>query len=155
MEALSIPDLFGETSALAEPLMQNTGATLAVRIEEGVPGLHVDRHRAQTALFNLIQNALEVMPEGGGIVLSARFAPEKNAVAISVRDEGPGIPAELHQKIFEPFFSTHADEGLRGLGLSIVQDIVKMHGGEIELKSGPGKGTEVILYFPVVEKPSA
>lgn len=74
---------------------------------------------------------------------------------MSVRDDGPGIPPELHEKIFEPFFSTHADEGLRGLGLAIVQDIVKMHGGEIELKSRPGEGTEVILYFSVVEKPSA
>jgi signal transduction histidine kinase len=155
MEALSIQNLFGETSALVEPLIQNTGVSLTVRIEEGVPGLYVDRHRTQTALFNLIQNALEVMPEGGGIVLSAYPVPEKNAVAMSVRDEGPGIPRELQEKVFEPFFSTHADEGLRGLGLAIVQDIVKMHGGEIELKSRPGEGTEFILYFPIVEKPSA
>lgn len=155
VEALSVQDLFGETSALVEPLIQNTGVTLTVKIEEGVSMLYLDRHRAQTALFNLIQNALEVMPKGGSIVLSAWPSPERSAVAMSVRDDGPGIPPELHEKIFEPFFSTHADEGLRGLGLAIVQDIVKMHGGEIELKSRPGEGTEVILYFSVVEKPSA
>ncbi|NPU82887.1 MAG: hypothetical protein HPY65_00235 [Syntrophaceae bacterium] len=154
VEALSVQDLFGETSALVEPLIQSTGVSLTVRIEDGVPALYLDRHRTQTALFNLIQNALEVMPDGGGIVLSARFVPVRNAVAMSVRDGGPGIPPELHEKVFEPFFSTHAEEGLRGLGLAIVQDIVKMHGGEIELKSRPGEGTEVILYFPVVDKPS-
>jgi signal transduction histidine kinase len=155
LEALSVPDLFGETSALVEPLIQKTGVSLTVRIAEGTPSLYVDRYRAQTALFNLIQNALEVMPQGGPITLSARFAPERNAVALSVRDGGAGIPPELQGKVFEPFFSTHAEEGMRGLGLAIVQDIVKMHGGEIELNSRPGEGTEIVLYFPVVEKPAA
>jgi signal transduction histidine kinase len=54
------------------------------------------------------------------------------------------------QRVCEPFFSTHTDEGLRGLGLAIVQDIVKIHGGQIEIKSNPLEGTQVILYFPVV-----
>jgi signal transduction histidine kinase len=152
VEGLTVQDLFGETSALVEPLLQNTGVSLTVTVAEGTPGLYVDRYRTQTALFNLIQNALEVMTEGGRIDLTARPAPERNAVAISVRDNGPGIPPELADKVFEPFFSTRAEEGLRGLGLAIVQDIVKMHGGEIELVSRHGEGTEVILYFPVVEK---
>jgi signal transduction histidine kinase len=152
VEGLTVQDLFGETSALVEPLLQNTGVSLTVTVAEGTPALYVDRYRTQTALFNLIQNALEVMTEGGRIDLTARPAPERNAVAISVRDNGPGIPPELADKVFEPFFSTRAEEGLRGLGLAIVQDIVKMHGGEIELVSRHGEGTEVILYFPVVEK---
>jgi len=154
-EALSVQDLFGETSALVEPLIQKTGVSLTVKIEEGMPSLYVDRYRTQTALFNLIQNALEVMPGGGHIHLSACSVPERNAAALSVRDEGPGIPPELREKVFEPFFSTHAEEGLRGLGLAIVQDIVRMHGGELELQSRPGEGTQVILYFPVVEKAAA
>jgi signal transduction histidine kinase len=75
-------------------------------------------------------------------------------VAITVQDDGPGIPPELLTRVCEPFFSTHTDEGLRGLGLAIVQDIVKMHGGKFEIKSQSDKGTQVILYFPVIETPA-
>jgi signal transduction histidine kinase len=72
-------------------------------------------------------------------------------VAITVRDNGPGIPPELLARVCEPFFSTHMDEGLRGLGLAIVQDIVKIHGGKIEMQSSPDEGTQIVLYFPIVE----
>jgi signal transduction histidine kinase len=54
-------------------------------------------------------------------------------------------------RVCEPFFSTHTDEGLRGLGLAIVQDIVKIHGGKIEMKSSSQEGTQIVLYFPIVE----
>jgi signal transduction histidine kinase len=76
-------------------------------------------------------------------------------VAIIIQDNGPGIPPEMLARVCEPFFSTHKDEGLRGLGLAIVQDIVKVHGGKIEIKSSPGEGTEVILYFPIIDKTSS
>ena len=66
-------------------------------------------------------------------------------------DNGPGIPPELLARVCEPFFSTHRDEGLRGLGLAIVQDIVKIHGGRIEMKSSPYDGTQIVLYFPIVQ----
>ena len=55
------------------------------------------------------------------------------------------------ERVYEPFFSTHRDEGIRGLGLSIVQDIVKAHGGQIEIKSQPNEGSEIMLYFPLMD----
>jgi signal transduction histidine kinase len=58
---------------------------------------------------------------------------------------------ELLARVGEPFFSTHTDEGLRGLGLAIVQDIVKSHGGRFEMTSTPKEGTTVILYFQMAE----
>jgi two-component system NtrC family sensor kinase len=91
------------------------------------------------------------MSGGGKISVTARAVPQDNAVAIAVQDNGPGIPPELLARVCEPFFSTHTDEGLRGLGLAIVQDIVKVHGGKIEMKSDPSEGTQIILYFPIVE----
>jgi signal transduction histidine kinase len=123
-------------------------------VDEHVPLLYVDRYRVQTALFNLTQNALEAMPDGGSITVAAYAAPEHHAIAITVQDNGPGIPSDLMQRVCEPFFSTHTDEGLRGLGLAIVQDIVKVHGGRIEIKSSPNEGTQVILYFPVADSAS-
>jgi signal transduction histidine kinase len=150
-EALSVHDLFNETVPLIEPLMQQSGVELTVKEEFNIPALYVDRYRLQTALFNLVQNAAEAMPEGGEIVVSAFAEQDHHTVAISIKDNGPGIPAELMEKVCEPFFSTHTDEGLRGLGLAIVQDIMKIHSGRIDIKSQPGEGTEIILYFPVVE----
>jgi signal transduction histidine kinase len=91
------------------------------------------------------------MSGGGKISITARAVPQNNAVAITVQDNGPGIPPELLARVCEPFFSTHTDEGLRGLGLAIVQDIVKIHGGKIEIKSNPYEGTQIVLFFPIVE----
>ena len=150
-EAVTVPDLLNETLPLIEPLMQKSGIQLMVNVEENIPILHVDRYRVQTALFNLIQNALEAMPGGGRISVTASAMPQNHTVAITVEDNGPGIHPEVLERVCEPFFSTHTDEGLRGLGLSIVQDIVKIHGGRIEINSRPDEGTKIILYFPIIE----
>ncbi|MGZ6292012.1 MAG: ATP-binding protein [Syntrophales bacterium] len=150
-EAVSVPDLLNETLPLVEPLMQKSGIQLSVDMDEDIPILFVDRYRVQTAMFNLIQNALEAMSEGGKISITAKAVPQNNAVAITVHDNGPGIPPELLARVCEPFFSTHTDEGLRGLGLAIVQDIVKIHGGKIEMQSSSDEGTHIVLYFPIVE----
>ena len=61
---------------------------------------------------------------------------------------GKGILPDLKERIWEPFFSTHQEEDIRGLGPAIVQDIVKMHGGRMEIQSAPGEGTKVVLCFP-------
>ena len=150
-EALSIPDLFSETFSLVEHQLQRAHIHVSVSVEENIPPLYADRDRVQTALFNLIQNAQEAMPEGGKITISAYQAPSLHSIALSVRDTGFGISPELMDKVCEPFFSTHKDEGLRGLGLSIVQDIVKIHGGQIEMKSSPDEGSKIILYFPLAD----
>ena len=150
-ELIAIPELFSETLSLVDPQLQRADIKVSVETEANMPLFYADRERVQTALFNLIQNSLEAMPAGGVVIVSAFSVPQRHAVAISIRDTGFGISPELMERVCEPFFSTHADEGMRGLGLSIVQDIVKIHGGEIEIKSQPDDGSEVILYFPLVE----
>ena len=154
-EPVTVPDLLNETLPLVEPLMQKSDIKLIVNVDENIPILHVDRYRVQTALFNLIQNAMDAMSGGGEIIITASALPQNHSVAIIVQDNGPGIPPELLERVFEPFFSTHTDEGLRGLGLAIVQDIVKIHGGKIEIKSRPEEGTQIILYFPIIETVSS
>jgi two-component system NtrC family sensor kinase len=150
-EAVKIMDLLNETLSLVDPLMRKAGIELDVRLETQIPQINADRSRVQTALFNLIQNAMEAMPEGGRITISAHEDPKRHEVALSVRDTGSGIPPELMERICEPFFSTHQEEGLRGLGLAIVQDIVKIHGGRIAIDSKQGEGTEIVLVFPAVD----
>jgi signal transduction histidine kinase len=154
-ETLSVQDLFNETLPLVEPLMLKSGVALHAHEEAGVPEIYADRYRLQTALLNLLQNAADAMPDGGEITVSTFSDSTENVVGIRVRDSGPGIPPELMSKICEPFFSTRSDEGMRGLGLAIVQDIMKIHGGRIDIRSGPGEGAEVTLYFPMITTPDA
>ena len=154
-ETLTVEDLLNETLPLVEPILQKAGIQLGVSVEDALPELYVDRSRVQTALLNLIQNATEAMEASGGqIRVSVSKDTLREAIAIAVRDDGPGIPPELMERICEPFFSTHGDEGLRGLGLAIVKDITKIHSGDIEIKSDPGKGTVITLYFPMYDATS-
>ena len=154
-EIISIPELLNETLSLIEPQLQGPDIKVTLDMEANIPPLYADRDRIQTALFNLIQNGLEAMPGGGTITVSAFTVPQRQAIALSVRDTGFGISPEIMEKVCEPFFSTHKDEGMRGLGLAIVQDIVKTHGGQIEIKSTPDAGSEIILYFPLVDAKTA
>lgn len=149
-EETSVTELLNETLTLVEPLIQKAGIQMMVEVDKNTPPLYVDFFRVQTALFNLIQNALEAMPEGGKIRVAASVVSDHQAVAITVQDDGPGIPSDMIQQVCEPFFSTRSDEGLKGLGLAIVHDILKIHGGRVEIKSQPSEGTRIILYFPII-----
>ena len=148
-EILTVNQILSETLPLIEPFMQRSKVKLIVSIEEGIKSLYVDRYRIQTALMNIIQNAMEAMPQGGEITVSARTILSDGFVAITISDTGPGMTSDVIEKVCEPFFSTKLDEGLRGLGLAIVRDIVKTHGGKMEIKSSPDAGTSIILYLPV------
>jgi len=131
--------------------MQKARIELHIRLDEQIPQIKADRHRVQTALFNLIQNAIEAMPEGGRITVSAYTDANRREVFLVVQDTGKGIPPELMERICEPFFSTHQEEGMRGLGLAIVQDIVKIHGGRIDIESKASEGTKIVMTFPAIE----
>jgi len=153
-EVINIVELLNDTLSLVEPQLQRGNIQVAMQAAEIIPLLYADRDRVQTALFNLIQNAIEAMPGGGQMKVSVFTVPARRVLAISVQDSGTGISPEVLERVYEPFFSTHRDEGIRGLGLSIVQDIVKAHGGQIEIQSRPDVGSEITLYFPLAETPA-
>jgi len=148
-EAVDVGEIISETASLAEPLIIRAKTQIIIDCENDLPNINADRNRIQTALFNMIQNALEAMPDGGRIKVSAKTTTDRKELLICVADTGCGIPPEIIERICEPFFSTHEEDTFRGLGLSIVRDIVKLHGGRLEIRSVPGEGTEVDLYFPV------
>ena len=151
-EVLTIQQILSETLPLVEPFMQRNKVEMKVNIDEEVEPLYVDRYRIQTALMNIIQNALEAMPQGGKITISAQNLFPKNFESIIISDTGAGMTPDMVEKVCEPFFSTRQDEGLRGLGLAIVRDIIKVHGGTMEIKSSPGQGTSVILTLPIAKQ---
>jgi signal transduction histidine kinase len=148
-EMLTVNQILSETLPLVEPFMPKSKVELIVSIEEGIKPLYVDRYRIQTALMNVIQNALEAMPQGGKITVSAHTILSDGFVVMTISDTGMGMTPDMIEKACEPFFSTSKDEGMRGLGLAIVRDIIKTHGGKIEIKSSPNVGTSIIIYLPV------
>lgn len=119
-----------------------------VEIHEVIPAElrhpRMDSDRLKQALLNLLTNALEAMPTGGELWLSAQRTGD--GVLITVRDTGQGIPAERVALIFEPFYTTKG-EGT-GLGLSITHTIITSHGGRIEVESRQGEGTTFTVYLP-------
>ncbi|KUG21810.1 hypothetical protein ASZ90_008430 [hydrocarbon metagenome] len=151
-EVLTVQQILSETLPLVEPFMQKNKVKMKVNINEKVKPLYVDRFRIQTALMNLIQNALEAMPEGGEINISAENLSSKNFESIIISDTGVGMAPDMVEKVCEPFFSTRQDEGMRGLGLAIVRDIIKVHGGTMEIKSVQGQGTSIILNLPIARQ---
>jgi len=105
-----------------------------------------DRHKMQQVFINLMENAIDALPNGGKIILSVNTG-EGNSLEIRFRDNGPGIPAEVLNKIFNLYFTTK-DRGT-GIGLAIVQRIVDQHGGIITVDSEMGKGTIFSINMPI------
>ena len=103
----------------------------------------VDEVLMRQALTNLVQNAVEAMPDGG--TLTVRLRSDRN-VNIVIRDTGPGIPPEHVKKIFLPFFTTK-DQGV-GMGLALTHKVVTAHGGRIEVESGRAGGTTFTVVLP-------
>jgi signal transduction histidine kinase len=100
------------------------------------------------ALSNLVANALRYTPRGGRVAVEAAVAGD--GVRLTVADDGPGIPPERRERIFEPFVqgADGGEPGAAGLGLAIVRDIVQAHGGRIFLESEVGKGSRFTIELP-------
>jgi signal transduction histidine kinase len=151
LELMTVHKILSETLPLVEPLIQKNQVTIDVRIDRSSASLYVDRYRIQTALLNIIQNSIEAMPGGGKMVLSAEDDPAAKTITIAISDNGQGIAHDLLEKVCEPFVSSHKDEGMRGLGLAIVRDIIKAHNGRMEIQSTPGQGTTVMLSLRMTD----
>jgi signal transduction histidine kinase len=113
----------------------DAGVELNLKVNSRLPPVAFDRGRLVEALLNLLENALQHTPAGGRVLCEALVVEQ--GVRVTVRDSGPGVPAELQARIFEPFFTSR--EGGTGLGLPIVQRIIEAHGGSITLRP-PGSG---------------
>jgi signal transduction histidine kinase len=117
------------------------------QVPEELPVPLLDREQFRQVLINLVQNAVEAIPAGreGEVVVRADGGGIE-PLCVRVVDNGGGIPAEVLPRIFEPMFTTKK-EGT-GLGLSIVATRVQRHGGTLQVKSGPGQGSEFVIQLP-------
>jgi signal transduction histidine kinase len=122
---------------------------LRLEVPEGLPSVAADPDQLQQVLVNLSLNACDACEPGGEVSLSATApASAWEPVRVVVRDDGCGIPAENLNQVFDPFFTTKKRGQGTGLGLTMVAQIVRNHGGRMELESEPGRGTRVTLLWP-------
>jgi len=132
---------------LLEPKAADKGVTIIRRQAVGLPLVNGDAGRLEQALINLLLNALEAVERGGRIVVWSRRPPRSpHLVELGVRDNGAGVAPEQLPHLFTPFFTSKARG--TGLGLSNVKRIVEAHGGEVRVKSSPGRGAAFILRLP-------
>jgi signal transduction histidine kinase len=138
------------------PLVRKRAAVAGVDIHqahapEPLP-IVVDVSQLKQVLINLLTNAIDAMPDGGAIFVGTERQDDE--VVITVRDTGPGIPAEHIERIFEPFFTTKSTVSGTGLGLSVSLGIIERHGGTIAAKSEPGAGATFTVRLPAGARPT-
>jgi PAS domain S-box-containing protein len=144
----SLNDVVQKTLELLKPEIDNRDLNLRVHLARQLPVTPLDPVQIQQVLVNLIKNALQAMTKGGTLTL--RTGEGADGVWVSVADTGGGIPQEQLNRIFEPFYTTKKKG--TGLGLMIVQRIVRAHGGRIELESQVGRGTTFRIWLPLHER---
>jgi two-component system NtrC family sensor kinase len=134
---------------LAYPV-RTAGCRLELRLDRSVPAVVGDAHELEQVLVNLLSNAHQAMSASGrpgAITVTTSTAPGER-VAVEIADEGPGISEELRAKVFDPFYTTKPEGHGTGLGLWLVYNTVKAHGGTVELSAAPGGGAAFRLEFP-------
>ena len=136
--------LIQETCQRLEPSLRESRINLALALDPGLPETHYDPGHLRQVILNIAKNAIEAMDAGGALTIATGRRAER--IFVTVRDTGVGIPPEVQEKIFQPFFSSKPKGS--GLGLAISQKIVQAHQGEIVIDSEPGKGTQVTIYLP-------
>jgi len=120
------------------------------------PAIAGDPSELREALTNIVFNAIDAMPSGGRLTLATGC--EDDRVVCSITDTGVGMAEEVRQRIFDPYFTTKGERGT-GLGLSVVYGIVTRHGGDLDVRSEPGRGATFVIRFPLArdaaEEPAA
>jgi PAS domain S-box-containing protein len=144
LEPTDLNALLQETLLFLKQEIRDRDVLVEVEAANDLPAAQVDRGQMKQAYFNIIRNAIQVMPNGGLLKVNVGF--NDRFVFVSFKDTGPGIAADDIGSIFEPYFTTKSEGS--GLGLMIVQRIMRDHGGELEVHSEPNAGATFTLYLP-------
>lgn len=133
-----------ETLKTLDAELENLGVSVAVNVDAPLPTVYADANLLKQLYFNILHNAMEAMDAGGDITV--RALADDYFVKISFADTGCGIDEDGMSKLFQPYYTTKTDG--HGLGMTIIQAIVRAHGGKIDVESGPDRGTTVTVSFP-------
>jgi two-component system C4-dicarboxylate transport sensor histidine kinase DctB len=148
VQATDVNEAVAEVLRLAEIVARARDITIVEALEPGLDCVWADRGALQQAVLNLVFNAIEAIDAEVERRITVSTCSAGDAIEIVVADTGYGIPEKLHDKLFEPAFTTKPQGS--GLGLVIARDIITQHGGSIELlESKPGKGSRFCITLPV------
>ena len=148
LKMASLNEIVEQTLDLLRPEIENRGIAIKSKLARALTATPIDATQLQQVLVNLVKNAAQAMTTGG--TLTMQTGENNDGVWVSVTDTGGGIPQEQLNRIFEPFYTTKKKG--TGLGLMIVQRIVRAHNGRIELESHVGKGTTFRVWLPLHER---
>ena len=148
LKVTSLNAVVEKTLELLQPELDNRGLTVKTRLARQLTATPIDPTQMQQVLVNLVKNAMHAMTRGGTLTLQTGEGAD--GIWMSVADTGGGIPQEQINRIFEPFFTTKKTGS--GLGLMIVQRIVRAHDGRIDLESHGGRGTTFRVWLPLHER---
>jgi signal transduction histidine kinase len=138
-------DVAREAVDMVAPLVSEQGVSLEATLPEEPVQASFDRDRILQVFSNLLANAVKFTPKGGKVRLGIE---KSDRLRVTVSDTGPGIPADQHDRVFRRFTQVRAAPGGAGLGLYIARRIVEAHGGEIGVKSRPGRGSTFFFTLP-------
>ena len=137
--------VLGDVLALAAEELSTHNVTLVSRMPSKPLMANFDADLVKQALLNVIQNGAQAMPDGGALEVS--LEDDRKSAVLRISDQGPGIPDDIREKIFDLYFTTKT--GGSGIGLAMTYRILQLHHGSIEVQSKQGRGTEFLLRIPL------
>jgi signal transduction histidine kinase len=146
-EPVSLADVLARVRDLSEPKLARSNIRLETSVQGVLPRINADATQLEMALLNLVTNALDAMPGGG--VLSITGTGDANRIRIEVSDNGPGLPPQVLDHLFDPWVTTKPKGQGSGLGLAIVREVVRMHGGSIAARNKL-PGAVFVIELPVL-----
>ncbi|MDX1617424.1 MAG: ATP-binding protein [Balneolaceae bacterium] len=151
---LNIQDPLNSAIAMIEQSAQKSDVKIQKELPDTMPPIEGNADEMQQVFLNLFLNALDAMPDGGTLTISAEVPNESDMLnnrflTIEVSDTGSGISRQVRDQIFEPFFTTKEEGKGTGLGLSICAGIIRSHEGTIDVESEPEEGTRITIQLPV------
>lgn len=161
---VNLNSVIKDTVELCETMSSKRNVNLKMDVNNNIPFVNADHNHLEQVLMNLFVNAMDAMPDGGGITITTELLNSEkmaahvrpllnhgNYIVMKVSDTGTGIPDEIREKIFNPFFTTKEPGKGTGLGLAMVYGIIKEHKGLVDVKSALGKGTTFEIYLPTAD----
>jgi len=131
---------------------ERASCALVPRLTEPLPEVTADPHALQQVFVNLVQNAAQAMPDGGEVIIETRLGPGSAAVEVAIIDDGPGVPASMRTRIFDPFVTSKEAGAGTGLGLAVCRHLVTSAGGSIDVGDGPGgRGAQFRVVLPIAD----
>jgi hypothetical protein len=151
LKEFSVPVIINDIKNSTLPMAKKKQIALHFCVDENIKTIEADKSKIKTVLYNLINNAIKFTPEGGNIDVSV--VKDDEMLRVSVKDDGIGIEKENISKLFQPF--SQIDSSLNrkfegaGLGLSIVKEFVRMHGGNVHVETEINKGSNFSFTIPM------